>query len=141
MNKYLTIAGGVLLVAVVAWVLLSNNAGTQKQVQASPYPTIQTQASPSAQPNIGSATVTLTQSGFDPQTLTVKVGTKVTWTNKSGATATVNSAVHPIHALFPFLNLGSFDDGSSVEVVFDKTGTYTYHNHLNPSQTGTVVVE
>lgn len=63
------------------------------------------------------------------------------WTNKSGATATVNSDAHPTHLLWPFLNLGSFDDGKSLSVVFDKAGTYTYHNHFSPSQKGTVIVE
>jgi len=87
------------------------------------------------------ANVTVTSSGFEPQTKTVKVGTRVVWLNKSGEGATVNSAVHPTHQVYPPLNLGEFPDGSSVQLVFDKPGTYKYHNHLNPSQTGTVVVE
>ena len=85
--------------------------------------------------------VNLTSSGFDPKTITIKTGTRAIWVNKSGGDATVNSAVHPTHQLFPPLNLGQFPDGSSVQLVFDKPGTYKYHNHLNPGQTGTVVVE
>ncbi|MFH1186772.1 MAG: cupredoxin domain-containing protein [Candidatus Levyibacteriota bacterium] len=85
--------------------------------------------------------VTVTKNGFDPKDLSVKAGTRVIWTNKSGGPATVNSDNHPDHLLFPFLNLGEFGDESSVQVIFDKSGKYPYHNHLAPSQTGTVTVE
>lgn len=84
--------------------------------------------------------VTLTSSGFTPQSITVKVGTKVTWTNNSGTTATVDSAAHPTHLVYPLLNLGNFVSGETLSLVFDQPGTYKYHNHLDASQTGVVVV-
>ncbi len=86
-------------------------------------------------------TVTVTSSGFDPATVTISTGTKVTWINKSGERANVSSDKHPTHLLYPPLNLGSFNDGESVSLVFDKVGTFTYHNHLDPSMTGEVVVQ
>ncbi|KKU01651.1 MAG: Blue (Type 1) copper domain protein [Candidatus Amesbacteria bacterium GW2011_GWA1_46_35] len=85
--------------------------------------------------------VVLTASGFAPQSVTVAVGTKVTWTNNSGATATVNSVNHPTHLAYSPLNLGSFGGGETLSLVFDRPGTYKYHNHLNASQTGVVVVD
>lgn len=85
--------------------------------------------------------VTFTKSGFNPKTITIKAGTRVIWLNKSGASATVNSDNHPTHQVYPPLNLGKFPDRSSVQLVFDKPGKYGYHNHLDTSQTGTVVVE
>lgn len=69
------------------------------------------------------------------------MGTTVVWVNNNGQAATVNSDPHPTHTLFPFLNLGGFEDGSSVSAKFDKVGVYTYHNHLDPTETGTVIVE
>jgi len=36
---------------------------------------------------------------------------------------------------------GNFEDGETHELVFPDPGTYNYHNHLNASQTGSVVVE
>ena len=84
--------------------------------------------------------VTLTSSGFTPQSITVKAGTKVTWTNNSGTTATVDSAAHPTHLVYPLLNLGNFVSGETLSLVFDQPGTYKYHNHLDASQTGVVVV-
>lgn len=91
--------------------------------------------------NATQAAVTLTATGFNPQIITVKVGTKVAWTNKSGENATVNSAPHPTHTAYPPLNLGTFVDGAIVSLVFDKAGSYGYHNHLDASQKGTVIVE
>lgn len=85
--------------------------------------------------------VTVTTMGFVPQTITVKPGTKVTWINKSGDVANVSSDFHPTHLVYPPLNLGSFTDKSSVSLVFDKPGTYNYHNHLNPGEKGTVIVQ
>ena len=86
-------------------------------------------------------TVTLTNAGFSPKDIVAKTGTRVVWINKSGAAATVNSDDHPTHRLYTFLNLGEFADGSSVQAVFDKAGKYTYHNHYNASQMGSVTVE
>lgn len=86
-------------------------------------------------------TVTLSASGFSPQSLTVKAGTKVTWSNQSGSNATVNSDPHPVHTAYPTLNLGAFSNGGTLTLSFDKPGTYGYHNHLNPGQTGTIVVQ
>ncbi|PIP74499.1 MAG: hypothetical protein CO135_03010 [Candidatus Levybacteria bacterium CG_4_9_14_3_um_filter_35_16] len=85
--------------------------------------------------------IILTKSGFEPSEIKVKVKTLVVWINKSGGPATVNSDNHPTHLLYPFLNLGEFANESSVQVKFDSPGRYTYHNHLNPEQKGTVVVE
>ncbi len=87
------------------------------------------------------AAITVGQNGFSPKTITVKVGTNVVWANQSGRTANVSSDDHPTHTKYSSLNLGNFDDGQSVSLIFDKVGTYTYHNHLNATQTGTIVVE
>jgi plastocyanin len=86
-------------------------------------------------------TITLNSENFSPKTLTIKVGDTVTWINRSGRNANVSSNPHPIHTDYTPLNLGSFPDGGTLSLTFDKAGTYGYHNHLNPSQNGTIVVE
>ncbi len=138
MNKILISIVAVVIVILAGAFLLSNKTNKQPVVKT---PTVQsqTEASPSAKTE--EATVTLTQSGFDPQTLTVKVGTKVTWINKSGEEAAIDSDPHPIHTSYPPLNLGAVADGGSLSLTFDQKGTYNYHNHLNPSEKGTVIVE
>lgn len=141
-SKLLLLLGAVVILVVVAVTLFTGKPNNQATQQIN-----NTNISPSATQASGAnnqakiTNVELTSNGFVPASLKVKIGTQIVWTNKSGTTATVNSDVHPTHLLWPFLNLGSFDDGKSVSVVFDKAGTYTYHNHFNPSQKGTVIVE
>lgn len=136
-NKLLWVAVAVIVVVVGGALLLSNKSGNNNNTQTNNNQNAQ----PTQAMQITGSEVTVTSSGFEPKSVTVKAGTRVVWTNKSGGAVTVNSAVHPTHLLWPFLNLGKFDDGSSVSVVFEKTGTYKYHNHLDASQTGTVVVQ
>lgn len=136
MNKVLigAIAVVVLIGAFLAYSKPTKNTSSvsvSAQPSATPTPTV----------NNAQNTITLTATGFNPQTLTIKAGTTVIWINKSGTTAQVNSDPHPIHNFWPFLNLGSFDDGGTLSATFSKPGTYTYHNHLNPSEKGTVIVE
>ena len=121
----------VIIVAIGGFLLLSNKANNKPAVK----PATQTTKS-----NIQTENVAVTSSGFEPKTITIKKGTRIIWTNKSGNTVTVNSDNHPTNLLWPFLNLGTFNNGSSVSVVFENTGKYTYHNYLNPDQKGIVIV-
>jgi plastocyanin len=117
----------------------AQNTATVTQGAQTSLPSITT--TPQTGQKVSEAKVSLTKSGFSPQTVTVKSGTKVVWTNESGATATVNSSPHPAHTDYPLLNLGQFDEGETLSLAFDKPGTYKYHNHLNTSQFGTIIVE
>ena len=81
-------------------------------------------------------TVNITSSGFNPQNLIIKNGIKVIWINKSGAKVNIV----PTNKYAP-LTLGEFPNNSSVQLLFDKAGTFTYQNQLKPSQTGTVTVQ
>ena len=85
--------------------------------------------------------ITVMDAGFEPDSVTVKVGSKVKWINKTAATANVSSAQHPTHEVYPPLNLGDFEPGKSVSLIFNEAGTYKYHDHLNPTKFGTVIVE
>jgi plastocyanin len=87
------------------------------------------------------STVQVTPNGFQPMNITIKVGTTVAWTNNSGKDVSINSDNHPTHLLYPLLNLGRVSDGGQVSLTFNTPGTYGYHNHLNPSQTGTITVQ
>lgn len=84
---------------------------------------------------------TVTVNGFEPQTITVLKGTKVVWENKSGNTISINSADHPTHTVYPPLNLGRVNNTDSASLIFDTPGTYGYHNHLDASQTGLIIVQ
>lgn len=93
----------------------------------------------------GAATITATVSGFEPTTVTVKSGEAITWVNKSTQTVSIGSDNHPTHTLDPDLTGGQFvielAPSESKTVPVNVKGTHGYHNHLQPSQKGTVVVE
>ncbi len=89
----------------------------------------------------GRTMVAYTDSGFSPASVTVKVGTTVTFVNNSAKQMWVASAVHPTHQLLPgFDQLKSVGKDGTYEYTFEKVGTWKYHNHVGPSDTGSVVV-
>lgn len=86
--------------------------------------------------------VTITPDNFTPQTITVKTGSSITWTNTDSASHTVNSDPHPTHTISSLLNqVGLIKSGESKSLTFPTAGIYKYHDHLNPSSSGTVIVE
>ena len=77
--------------------------------------------------------VAIADFAFDPETVTVDAGTKLTWTNDDEAphTATADD--------------GSFDTGTlklddTGAVAIDQPGTYTYYCRFHPFMKGTVEV-
>ena len=134
MNSKFLITLGIIIVVIFAGYLIYKN---QTAKVAKNSATANKTARPTKAPE---AYVLLTKDGFEPKELKIKAGTRVIWTNNSGVSATVNSDNHPTHLLYPFLNLGTFSNSSSVQLIFDKAGTYSYHNHLNATQKGKVIV-
>ena len=99
------------------------------------------ESSPSAdqtQKNI----ITITAGGFSPAEITIKAEDSVTWVNSDSNDHQVNSGPHPIHTGYQPLNtVGLIKTGESKSLTFPTTGTYKYHDHLNPQLTGEVTVE
>lgn len=95
-----------------------------------------TPAAAMAQGGAGGAStdrVAIADFAFDPETVTVDAGTKLTWTNDDEAphTATADD--------------GSFDTGTlklddTGAVALDQPGTYTYYCRFHPFMKGTVEV-
>jgi plastocyanin len=77
--------------------------------------------------------VTIDNFTFRPQTLTVAVGTTVTWTNRDDIPHTVVSD----NAVF---KSKARDTDEKFSYTFDKAGTYPYHCSIHPKMTGQVVV-
>lgn len=70
--------------------------------------------------------------------VTVKKGTRVTWTNNDTAPHTVTSTQGGVaNGTFESGNLNS---GSSFTFTFDTPGTYTYICKYHPSMKGTIIV-
>ena len=72
---------------------------------------------------------------FDPQTITVKSGEKITWVNKDGEPHTVVSVEKQ------FKKSPALDTDESYTVTAGAPGTYTYFCSVHPKMTGTIVVE
>lgn len=105
---------------------------------------------PSAGQEAEANTVEITAAGFSPSTLAIKAGGTVAFVNKDAAQHWPASAVHPTHAVYPETGgcTGSkFDackglaEGESFTFIFNEKGSWKYHDHLNPSLFGTIVVE
>ena len=71
---------------------------------------------------------------FDPQTISVKAGTEVTWTNSDDAT-------HTATADDGSFDTGDLDKGDSKSVTFDKAGSFTYYCRFHPFMKATVEVQ
>jgi len=142
MNSKLLLAIIGLIIVFGAFTFLGNKKTSTPSSIKQPESMKSQQATPAVtQANNQVANVILGDSGFVPKDIIVKAGARVIWVNKSGKAATVSSDDHPTHRLYPFLNLGEFADGSSVQVVVEKAGKYSYHNHFNASETGTITAQ
>ena len=144
MNKSIWGVLGVLIVIVLGAYFVSQN----NQVVAPTTPTATeiptaTTSTESAEPKTTeSMMLTYSDSGFTPTSLTVKVGDTVTFKNGSTKQMWVASAPHPIHSAYPEFDAKAGSAmGESYMFTFTKTGSWKYHNHLNPSNTGTIIVE
>lgn len=146
MNKFLVGLLVLVVGAAVGWYIL----GGQKVTLPFPAPrTIPQEVSPTAfseEPSdntvtVGQTTVTYTDAGFTPKIVTVKKRTTATFVNQSRAGMWVASDVHPTHQLLPGLDQGkSVGRGGTYEYTFIKVGTWKYHNHVAPQDSGKVVV-
>jgi plastocyanin len=89
------------------------------------------------------AQVSISTSGFSPATVSVSVGQAVTWTNTDNGQHTVSSDPYPTdNALANFNSKQDLSANDRFSFVFNKPGTYTYHDDNNPySVQGTIVVK
>lgn len=123
------IIGGVLVIAVIGGLFYF----TQKQYQPSQQQT-QNQQVTTQQPqiNVGVNTVIIKNFAFSPGTLTVKQGTKVTWTNQ-------DSAPHKIKS--DTFNSSNLNNGDAFSYTFNSKGSFDYICSIHPSMSGKIIVE
>jgi plastocyanin len=96
-----------------------------------------------------SALVSYTDSGFEPQSVAVKKGDTVRFTNNSQRTllwvaGTSTAAGYPGTSACggsSFDTCQTMQSGDFWEFTFDQAGEWHYHNNSDPTQTGVVVVE
>ena len=100
--------------------------------------------------------VIYTDAGYAPAEITVKMGDTVVFKNESSQGMWTASANHPSHTIYsgaflqqhcPDTSNTSLDECKSVQpgeswsFTFTKAGTWFYHNHVNSSKFGKVIVQ
>jgi len=142
MNKLTMLIGLIVILAVGAYFYQSTRSQT-----ANSQPKIQVNLTPTQNPaevlptNVA-ITVNYTDSGFLPQTATIKKGEAVKWINKTDNNMWIASNPHPTHTDYPgFDQLSSVRRDESYIFTFEKSGSWGYHNHQNPSDRGIIIVQ
>jgi plastocyanin len=127
-----------LLLAACAGTTGSNTPTPAATVAPTTAPTDTPTTAPAETPTTASTdngnSVAIASFAFSPASLTVAVGTKVTWTNNDSVTHTVTADQG---AAF---NSGPLSPGQTFSFTFTKAGTYSYHCNIHPSMMATIVV-
>lgn len=126
----------VVMVFVVLVIAIFTYVNTTKKRQAEPSP---------AQPQTTTATTTvaaqglvsITSNGFIPQTLSIRKGDQVKWTNTDQLPHRI------ISDSLASLNSGKpLNTNDSFIFTFEQSGTFTYHDGENPEKfQGTILVQ
>lgn len=91
--------------------------------------------------DVESKTITYTDDGFSPNTLTVNSGDTLTIRNTSSDSLQFDSDPHPQHTANPELNVDLVESGESKTFKVTAKGSHGYHNHLRSEHTGKITVE
>ena len=157
-----------LIAAIVVSLIIGGIAG----FYLSPGAPLVTTPTPVPEPPVSEKNVIqITDTGFVPNTITIKAGEVVTFRSKATAPVWPAGDVHPTHDSYPsnaYALSGdqakSFGSKSCVEYGirksgdvfdpckmllpeqtfsfrFDEKGTWGFHNHVRPEHTGTVIVK
>ncbi|AKB79461.1 Copper binding protein, plastocyanin/azurin family [Methanosarcina horonobensis HB-1 = JCM 15518] len=81
----------------------------------------------------GVTEVSIVNSSFNPETVTVSAGETVRWTN-------LDPIAHTVKGTGTSFGSPSLAQGGSYEFLFTDPGTYEYYCSIHPSMRGTVIV-
>ncbi|HZO72556.1 MAG TPA: cupredoxin family copper-binding protein [Ktedonobacteraceae bacterium] len=119
----------------------SASTPTSTSTTSSTFPTVPTSV-PSSAPTSAATSVPRTAPNniaiagfaFNPKTLTIKVGTKIIWTND-------DPSIHTVTADNGAFNSGSLPPGGTFSFTFTKPGTYSYHCKIHSTMKATIIVQ
>ena len=96
----------------------------------------------------GSDTVTITHNDgrFSPDCVLVSSGGKIAWINNDvDKEIQIGANPHPVHNGNKEVSDGSYvlklGSGEEKTVIMNKIGDFGYHDHINSSTNGTIIVE
>jgi len=81
----------------------------------------------------GAGAVTIKDRSFQPGSISVTVGSTVTWTN-------ADNTAHTVTADDGSFDGGTLAPGATFSQTFTTAGTFAYHCNIHPSMTATVTV-
>lgn len=140
--KKAIVAIAIVLIIVIGWVAFkgkddnktNNSAQTNNSTPSQSQTSNNNQSQNSSQPT-ATGSVTIKDLAFSPQNITVKKGTKVTWTNQDSTSHTVTETDGKNGP-----SSSTLSNGQSYSFTFNETGTFAYHCSIHNEMTGTVVV-
>ena len=149
-NIYIII-GGVIIIVLGGFLFFQpQDAQEQSEPEASVSPLVG---------NGESITITYTSAGYVPKEVTISQGTEVIFENKGRLSLVFMwpaTAIHPTHTIYPgssILKCGGaekvriFDSCQGIapqdswSFIFNETGSWGYHGHLQARFTGKIIVE
>ncbi len=162
MNKNIIITAIVLLVIIAgAIIFASKNDDPVVTVTPTAVPSESAMIKESVAPSASSTTtsepvamtkttITYSDTGFSPSSVTIKAGDQVVFVNSSSKDMWPASAMHPTHNVYPepggclgsiFDSCANVEPGKSWSFIFMKVGSWGYHDHLTPKFFGKVIVQ
>lgn len=138
------IIGLVVIVVLGGGYLVLHKNNTKTSTNSSQPSTSATSSAPAASSSNtkpAAATITYDGSSFSPNSITVKSGDTVAIKNTSSSDVQVQSNPHPTHTDDSDLNVGLISAGQTTTFTVTKTGSFGYHNHLDPSQQGKITIQ
>jgi plastocyanin len=122
-NLYIIFIGIVLLLVIIGGAyFISNNDNNSSNTNSN------------SNQNSNSNTVNIENMTFSKSTLTVKIGTTVTWTNN-------DSFAHTVTSDTGVFNSSSLSKGGTFQYTFNTAGTFPYHCSIHPNMIAEIVVE
>jgi plastocyanin len=136
-----------LVVALITFFIASMFFGTIELPQwpQSNAPQLSQETSTSARRNAAPASeivsIVLTETGYEPQNITIEQGTTISFTTTTGRPHWPASNLHPTHDEYSeFDPMEPVPADESWSFTFDKAGDWTFHDHLRAYFTGEIVV-
>jgi len=123
MKKTITIVAVLILVAIGIYFFVLKNRTVNNEI---PNPLTNTEAN--------GTIVSIKNFVFNPQTLKIKIGTKVTWVNNDSVSHTVTSDSDNI------LNSPVLSPGQSFSFTFTDSGSTNYHCTIHPAMKGLIII-
>lgn len=87
-------------------------------------------------------TIRVAAQGFEPRNTEIMKGESVLFINNDVLPHWPASDVHPFHTMCPgFDALHGLTTGEHYRITFTKSQTCSFHDHLNPSFTGVIIIK